>query len=93
MSVFCQAVIYLLLAVPAVAQSQAFATITIMPARSPDARNTRMQVLPNGDLIASAVPVVTFRRKNRVLDRPLSAFRFAGSADPLFFALFQPSAA
>ena len=55
MSAFCQAAIYLLLALPAVAQSQAFATITIKPARSAD---TRVQVLPNGDLIASAVPVV-----------------------------------
>src|SRR5262245_56222257 len=59
MSVFCQVVaIYLLLAVPAVAQSQAFETITIKPAPVPDARNTRLQVLPNGDLIASAVPLV-----------------------------------
>jgi uncharacterized protein (TIGR03435 family) len=59
MSVFCQAVGYLLLALPAVAQSQAFATITIKPARSADPRNARVQVLPNGDLIASAVPVIT----------------------------------
>jgi len=59
MSVFCQAVVYLLVALPAVAQSQAFATITIKPARSADPRNPRVQVLPNGDLIASAVPVIT----------------------------------
>jgi uncharacterized protein (TIGR03435 family) len=59
MSVFCQAVVYLLVALPAVAQSQAFATITIKPARSADPRNARVQVLPNGDLIASAVPVIT----------------------------------
>src|SRR5262245_24935378 len=59
MSVFCQAAIYLLLALPAVAQSRAFATITIKPAaQSADARNARLQVMPNGDLIASAVPVV-----------------------------------
>jgi uncharacterized protein (TIGR03435 family) len=58
MSLFCRVTVYLMLALPAVAQSQAFATITIKPARSADARNTRMQVLPNGDLIASAVPVV-----------------------------------
>jgi uncharacterized protein (TIGR03435 family) len=44
---------------PAVAQSQAFATITIKPARSADPRNARVQVLPNGDLIASAVPLIT----------------------------------
>ncbi len=58
MSVFSQAIIYLLVALPAVAQSQAFATITIKPAQSADANNPRMQVLPNGDLIASAVPVI-----------------------------------
>ena len=52
MSVFCQAVVYLLVALPAVAQSQAFATITIKPARSADPRNPQLQVLPNGDLIA-----------------------------------------
>src|SRR5579864_6039500 len=59
MSVFCQAVVYLLVALPAVAQSQAFATISIKPARSADPRNARMQVLPNGDFVASAVPVLT----------------------------------
>ena len=58
MSVSCQAAVYLLVALPAVAQSQAFATITIKPARSADPRNARVQVLPNGDLIASAVPVI-----------------------------------
>ena len=59
MSVFCQAIVYLLVALPAVAQSQAFATIAIKPARSADPRNARMQVLPNWDLIARAVPVIT----------------------------------
>ena len=59
MSVFCQAAVYLLVALPAVAHSQAFATINIKPARSPDPRNGRVQVLPNGDLIASAVPVIS----------------------------------
>src|SRR5258708_1573873 len=59
MSVFCQAIVYLLVASPSVAQSQAFATITIKPAHSADPRNARVQVLPNGDLIASAVPVIT----------------------------------
>jgi uncharacterized protein (TIGR03435 family) len=58
MSVFCQAVAYLLVALPAVAQSQAFATIAIKPARLSDPRNARVRVLPNGDLIVSAVPVM-----------------------------------
>jgi uncharacterized protein (TIGR03435 family) len=58
-SMFCQAVVYLLVALPAVAQPQAFATITIRPARSADPRSPRVQALPNGDVIASAVPVIT----------------------------------
>src|SRR6266702_4696749 len=58
MPVFCQAIVYLLVVLPAVAQSQAFATITIKPARSADPGNPRVQVLHNGDLIASAVPVI-----------------------------------
>jgi uncharacterized protein (TIGR03435 family) len=58
MSVFCQPLVYVLVALPAVAQSQAFATITIKPARSVDPRNAHVQLLPNGDLIASAVPVI-----------------------------------
>src|SRR5262249_33512480 len=58
MSMFCQAVGYLLLALPAVAQSQAFAKITIRRARSSDPRNIRVQLLRNGDLIANAVPVI-----------------------------------
>ena len=40
------------------AQSQAFAKITIRPASSTEPRNVRMQILPNGDLIANAVPVI-----------------------------------
>ena len=56
---FCQSVVFLLVALPAVAQAQAFAKITIRPARSNDPRNARVQVLPNGELIASAVPVIT----------------------------------
>src|SRR5260370_42277284 len=58
MSVCWKAIVYLLVAWPDVAQSQAFATITIKPAHSADSRNARVQVLPNGDLIASAVPVI-----------------------------------
>src|SRR5579864_4834862 len=58
MSVFCQALVYLLVALPAGAQSQAFATITIKPARSAGSRNARVQVLRDGDLVASAVPVI-----------------------------------
>jgi uncharacterized protein (TIGR03435 family) len=60
MSVFCQAFVYLLLlALPPVAQPQSYATIRINPARSSDARDTRMQVQPNGDLIGTAVPVIS----------------------------------
>jgi uncharacterized protein (TIGR03435 family) len=59
MSIFGQAVLYLLVALPGVAQSQAFAKITIRPARADDPRNPRVQVLPDGDLIANAVPAIT----------------------------------
>ena len=52
------ALVCLLLALPAIAQSQAFEAISTRPARSGDPRNTRMRVLPNGDLNASAVPVL-----------------------------------
>jgi uncharacterized protein (TIGR03435 family) len=58
-AVFCRAVAYVLLALPTVGQSQVFKTITIKPARSADPRNALVQLLPNGDLIARAVPVIT----------------------------------
>jgi uncharacterized protein (TIGR03435 family) len=59
MSMLRQAVLYSLAALPAVAQAQAFAKITIRPARADDPRNPRLQVLPDGDLVAHAVPVIT----------------------------------
>ena len=71
MSVFCQAFVGLLVALPTVAQSQAFATIAIKSARSADPRNARMQVLPDGDLIASAVPVI--RLLSDAYDVPVNA--------------------
>jgi uncharacterized protein (TIGR03435 family) len=54
----CGPVVFLLLALPVVAYSQAFEAISIKPARSADPRNMRMRVLPNGDLSASALPVL-----------------------------------
>ena len=62
MSVLCKAVAFLLLALPAVAQSQAFEVISIKPARSGDPRDMRMRVLPNGDLNASAASVLLLLR-------------------------------
>jgi uncharacterized protein (TIGR03435 family) len=58
MSAFCRLVVFLLVALPAVAQSQAFQVITLKRYASGDPRNARMEVLPNGDLITSAVPMV-----------------------------------
>ncbi len=58
MSVFYRTAVYLLLAWPAVALSQTFETITIKPARSADPRSHRVQVLPDGNLIATAVSVI-----------------------------------
>ncbi|HET9402922.1 MAG TPA: TIGR03435 family protein, partial [Candidatus Acidoferrales bacterium] len=57
MSALRHAVLFLLVALPAAAQSQAFAKITIKPAPSADSGNWRVQILPNGDLSAGAVPV------------------------------------
>jgi uncharacterized protein (TIGR03435 family) len=58
MSRFTKAVVCLLVACPALVRSQAFEKIAIRPARSADPNSMRMQILPNGDLIATAVPVV-----------------------------------
>src|SRR4029453_11303799 len=62
MSVLCKAVVFLFLALPAVAQPQAFDVISIKPAGAGDPRNMRMRVLPNGDLSASGVPVLLLLR-------------------------------
>src|SRR5437773_12387163 len=62
MSVLCKAVVFLLSALPAVAQSQAFEVISIKPARSGDPRDMRMRVLPNGYLTASAASVLLLFR-------------------------------
>ncbi len=58
MSVFYRAVVFFLVAWPTAVRSQAFEKITIKPAPSTDPRSSRMQVLPDGDLIANAVPVI-----------------------------------
>jgi len=50
--------VYLLVALPVIVQSPVFATIAIRPAQSADPRNERLRVLPNGDLMASGVPVI-----------------------------------
>jgi len=54
-----RAAVCFLLAWPAVAQSQALENIVIRPASSADPRSERVQILPNGDLKAKAVPVIT----------------------------------
>jgi len=58
MAKWCQAVVFLLLAWPAVAESQTFEAVSIKPVRSGDPRNMRMRVLPNGNFTASAVPLL-----------------------------------
>ena len=52
---------FLLLALPAVAQSQTFDAISIKPG-SGDPSRQRMRVLPNGDLTATGVPVLALLR-------------------------------
>lgn len=58
MSVFCLRGTLLLIALPALAQSQAFEALAIRLHRSGDPASMRMQVLPNGDLLTNAVPVI-----------------------------------
>lgn len=48
----------LLVTVSAIAQAQSFATIEVTPARSADQQNMRVRVLPDGDLMATSVPVI-----------------------------------
>ena len=55
MSKLCEAVVFLLLAFPAVAQSQAFEVISIKPARSGDPRDTRMPTVKCWNLPKSRV--------------------------------------
>jgi len=62
MPMVCRAVVFLFLALPAVAQSPAFEAISIASAQSGDPRNMRLRVRPNGDLSASAVPVLLLLR-------------------------------
>jgi uncharacterized protein (TIGR03435 family) len=70
------AVVVMLLAVPAIAQAQAFEVISVKPARS--GVPMRMRVLPNGDLSASAVPVLLLL--SYAYDVPLNPSpRLAGS--------------
>lgn len=82
MSLFRQAVVYILVAVPAVAQSQAFATITLKPAHSTDPRNAGVEVFANGDLTAHAVPVITLL--SRSYNVPVNASRISPLPDWTF---------
>jgi uncharacterized protein (TIGR03435 family) len=58
MSLFRAVLVCFFVAVPALAQSQTFEKITIKPVRSADPRSMRLQVLPDGELIAHAVLVI-----------------------------------
>ena len=58
LSLPCKGVAYVLLALVAVAQSQTFATVTIVPARSVNPTDERTQLLPDGDWIATGIPVI-----------------------------------
>jgi hypothetical protein len=59
MSRFCQRFLCLLVALPAAVQSQAFTAVTLKVVRSASPRDERVQVRPNGDLVASSVPLIT----------------------------------
>jgi uncharacterized protein (TIGR03435 family) len=56
---FSRAALYFFfLALPAAGSAQAFEKISIAPAGSADLHNRRVQVLPNGDLIAHSISVI-----------------------------------
>jgi uncharacterized protein (TIGR03435 family) len=59
MSVFRQAFASLLLALSALAHAQTFESLSVKPHPSAEARDTRIQLLPDGHLIATAIPVLT----------------------------------
>jgi uncharacterized protein (TIGR03435 family) len=58
MSLFCRLAVFLVVALPVVAQPPGFEVITIKPYVSDEPRGSRMKVLTNGGLITNAVPVV-----------------------------------
>ena len=58
MSLFRCALVCFFVAVAPLVQSQTFEKITIKPVRSADPRSMRLQVLPDGELIAHAVLVI-----------------------------------
>lgn len=49
----------LLVTMSASVQAQVFVTINVKPARSSDPQSMRLRIFPNGNLIATAVPVIT----------------------------------
>jgi uncharacterized protein (TIGR03435 family) len=59
MSVLSPALLYFLVTLLAAAQAQAFKTVTIKPASPTAPRNPKIRVLPDGGVIATAVPVIS----------------------------------
>jgi uncharacterized protein (TIGR03435 family) len=81
MSKLSEAVVVLLLALPAVAQAQAFETISIKPAGASDPRSLTMRILANGDLEASTVPAQLLL--SYAYDLPFNpTLRLAGAPGP-----------
>jgi uncharacterized protein (TIGR03435 family) len=77
---FWRAVVFFLVSLSPVAQSQSLTAITIRPAASTDPRNARVQVLPNGNLIARAVSVATLL--SEAYDVPLNNSPLLSTALP-----------
>ena len=48
----------LLAAAPSIARSQAFVKVSVKPAASTSPTGRRLEILPNGDLIANAIPLI-----------------------------------
>lgn len=78
--VFCRAAVFLLLTLPAIAQPQTFVAISIEPSRSADPQKARMRVLPDGDLVARAISVLSLL--SYAYDLPTNpSFRLSGLPD------------
>jgi uncharacterized protein (TIGR03435 family) len=58
MTSLCKTIVCFIVALLDVAQSQTFEKIAIRKASSADPRSMRMQILPNGNFIATTVPVI-----------------------------------
>ena len=58
MRVFCCAIVFAFLMSPSIVRTQTFSRVAITPSASTDTRETRLRILPSGDLLGQAIPFV-----------------------------------